>query len=91
MAEDKQVTEKSGQEAERNHIFRRLSRKLFEPLAMGIIGLGIVALLQPWVLYLHRKGFLITGIGLAMFIFFSHVKPPPEKEVEEEDFSIHAA
>jgi len=50
---------------------------------MMIIVIGIIALCQPWVLYLHRKGFLITGIGLAMFIFFSHVKPPVEEEVEE--------
>ena len=72
-------------------MFRKLSNKLFEPLAMGIIGLGIVSLLQPWVLYIRRKGFLIMGIGLAMFIFFSHVKPPVEEEEEEEDISIHAA
>lgn len=72
-------------------MFRKLSNKLFEPLAMGIIGLGIVSLLQPWVLYIHRKGFLIMGIGLAMFIFFSHVKPPVEEEEEEEEISIHAA
>ena len=72
-------------------MFRKLSNKLFEPLAMGIIGLGIVSLLQPWVLYIHRKGFLIMGIGLAMFIFFSHVKPPVEEMEEEEDISIHAA
>jgi hypothetical protein len=72
-------------------MFRKLSNKVFEPLAMGIIGLGIVSLLQPWVLYIHRKGFLIMGIGLAMFIFFSHVKPPVEVEEEEEGISIHAA
>jgi hypothetical protein len=72
-------------------MFRKLSNKVFEPLGMGIIGLGIVSLLQPWVLYIHRKGFLIMGIGLAMFIFFSHVKPPVEEEEEEEGVSIHAA
>jgi hypothetical protein len=73
-------------------MFRKLSRKIFEPLGMAVIGLGIVSLLQPWVLYIHRKGFLIMGIGLAMFIFFSHVKPPVEvEEEEEEDISIHAA
>ena len=73
-------------------MFRKLSNKVFEPLGIGIIGLGIVSLLQPWVLYIHRKGFLIMGIGLAMFIFFSHVKPPVEvEEEEEEDISIHAA
>ena len=73
-------------------MFRKLSNKVFEPLGMAIIGLGIVSLLQPWVLYIHRKGFLIMGIGLAMFIFFSHIKPPAEvEEEEEEDVSIHAA
>jgi hypothetical protein len=73
-------------------MFRKLSNKVFEPLGMAVIGLGIVSLLQPWVLYLHRKGFLIMGIGLAMFIFFSHVKPPAEVEEEEEEgVSIHAA
>ena len=72
-------------------MFRKLSNKVFEPLGMAVIGLGIVSLLQPWVLYIHRKGFLIMGIGLAMFIFFSHVKPPIEEEEEEEDISIHAA
>lgn len=63
--------------------FRKLARKIMEPVSMGIIGAGIVALCQPWVLYIHRKGFLITGIGLAMFIFFTHIKPPEEVEEEE--------
>ena len=66
-------------------MFRKLSAKLFMPLAIGIIALGIISLSQPWWLYLHRKGFLITGIGLVMFIFFSHVKPPEEEEIEEEN------
>jgi len=65
--------------------FRRLARKVLEPVSMGIIVAGIVALCQPWVLFIHRRGFLITGIGLAMFIFFSHIKPPEEVEEEQED------
>jgi len=69
-------------------MLRKFSKKLFEPIAMIIIVIGIVCLCQPWVLYLHRKGFLITGIGLAAFIFFSHVKPLAEvEEAEEEDVS----
>ncbi len=66
-------------------MFRKLSKKIFEPLSIGLIVLGIVALCQPWILYLHRKGFLITGVGLALYIFFSHVKPPEEKVEAEED------
>ena len=64
-------------------MFRRLSKKLFEPFAMVLIGIGIISLCQPWILYLHRKGFLITGVGLALYIFFAHVKPPEEESEEE--------
>lgn len=66
-------------------MFKKLSKKLFEPLSMALIALGIIALVQPWSLYLHRRGFLIIGIGLAGFIVFSHVKPPVEEEVREEE------
>jgi hypothetical protein len=64
-------------------MFRKIAKKIVEPLAMIIIGLGIIALCQPWILYIHRKGFLITAVGLALFIFTSHVKPPVEEEMEE--------
>ncbi len=66
-------------------MFKRIAKKVLEPLAMVIIVIGIVALCQPWVLYLHRKGFLITGVGLALFIVFSHFKVPEEKEEEREE------
>jgi hypothetical protein len=64
-------------------MFRTVVKRVITPVSMLIIGFGIVALCQPWVLYLHRKGFLITAAGLALFIVFSHFKPPVEKEVEE--------
>jgi hypothetical protein len=64
-------------------MFRKIVRKVLTPVSMLIIALGIVALCQPWVLFLHRKGFLITAAGLVLFIVFSHFKPPVEKEVEE--------
>lgn len=69
-------------------MFRKLSNKLFEPLSMVIIVIGIITLCQPWILILHRKGFLITGVGLALYIFFSHVKPPVEEEVVEEESEL---
>ncbi len=65
-------------------MFRKISKKIIEPLTMVLIVIGIIALCQPWVLFLHRKGFLITGVGLALYIFFSHVKPLAEEEDEEE-------
>ena len=65
-------------------MLRKIVKKVIEPAAIGIICVGIVALCQPWVLELHRKGFLITGVGLAIFIVVSHVKPPVQEEKPEE-------
>jgi hypothetical protein len=42
--------------------------------------LGIVALVQPWHLVLHRYGVTIILIGLAAFIVFSHVSSPDTEE-----------
>ena len=56
-------------------MFRRLSVRYFEPLSMWVIILGIVSLCQPWILFFHVYGFIITLAGLAGFIFFSHIKP----------------
>jgi hypothetical protein len=64
-------------------MFRKIVKRVLEPVSMLIIALGIVALCQPWVLFLHREGFLITSVGLVLFIVFSHFKPTVEKEVEE--------
>ena len=44
--------------------------------------LGIVALLQPWSLDLHRYGVTIILIGLVGFSVFSQIKPPPQAEKE---------
>jgi hypothetical protein len=41
---------------------------------------GIVALVQPWSLLLHRYGVTIILIGLVGFIVFSHVHSEPEDE-----------
>lgn len=66
-------------------MFRYLSVKYFEPISMWVIILGILCLCQPWILFLHVHGFIITIIGLAGFITFSHIKPLPEEAVEEQD------
>lgn len=56
-------------------MFRRLSEKLFRPLFMWVIILGIISLCQPWFFSLHVYGLMITIIGVAGFIVFIHVKP----------------
>ena len=60
--------------------FKQISARYVEPATQWIMVLGIVCLLQPWNLLLHRYGVTITLIGLAGFIIFSHIKPGPEEE-----------
>lgn len=60
-------------------MFRYLSSKYFEPISMWVIILGIFSLCQPWIWVLHVYGLLILIVGLALFIFFSHIKPIPDE------------
>jgi hypothetical protein len=61
-------------------MLKRHARR-FEALAQWVMVLGIVALVQPWNLFLHRYGVTIILIGLAGFIVFSHIaSPEPEEE-----------
>jgi hypothetical protein len=41
--------------------------------------IGIIALLQPWNLFLHRYGVTIILIGLVGFSVFIHIKSKPGK------------
>lgn len=60
--------------------FKEISARYIEPASQWIMVIGIVALLQPWNLFLHQYGITITLIGLAGFIIFSHIKPGPDDE-----------
>jgi len=61
-------------------MLKRHARRL-EAIAQWVMVLGIVALVQPWHLVLHRYGVTIILIGLTAFIVFSHVaSPEPEEE-----------
>ena len=57
--------------------FKEMSARVFEPVSQWLMILGIIALLQPWSLFLHRYGMTIILVGLVSFIVFSHIKPPP--------------
>ena len=48
---------------------------------------GIVALCQPWSLFLHRYGVTITLIGLVTFMFTGWFGPkePAEPETKEKE------
>jgi hypothetical protein len=40
---------------------------------------GVVALCQPWILFLHSYGPTIILAGLILFNIFSRFKPPKTK------------
>ena len=60
--------------------FKRMSVRWFEPVSQWIMVAGIVALVQPWSVDLHRYGVTIILVGLVGFIVFSHIKPSPGAE-----------
>jgi hypothetical protein len=50
----------------------RLKRGSWEMLASILIALGVLMLMQPFVLWLFTYSFIITLIGTVMFIIVSH-------------------
>ena len=60
--------------------FRRINQKYLEPGSQVLMVLGIVALCQPWNLWLHQYGVTIILIGLVGFNITSKI--PPEAEAE---------
>ena len=48
-----------------------------ETASMALMMLGIVALCQPWVEFLHRYSILLIILGLLAFNVFSRIKPAP--------------
>ena len=58
--------------------FKELSARYLEPASQWIMVAGIIALMQPWVFFLHQYGVTITLIGLVGFIVFSHIQPDLE-------------
>jgi hypothetical protein len=55
----------------------RIGPRSWEAIFQCVMVAGIVALLQPWSLFLHRYGVTITLIGLIGFSIFIHVKSRP--------------
>jgi len=50
----------------------RLRRGPWEMLATVLIGLGVVMLMQHFVLVLYTYSFVVTLVGTVMFIIVSH-------------------
>lgn len=58
---------------------KRNARKL-EILSMCVMILGVIALCQPWNLFLHSYGATVILAGLIMFNIFSRIKSPQAKQ-----------
>ncbi len=50
----------------------RLRRGPWEMVASILIALGVVMLMQPYVLWLYTYSFIVTLTGTVMFIVVSH-------------------
>jgi hypothetical protein len=55
--------------------FRELNRRFLAPGAQTVMIFGIVALCQPWSLWLHSYGATITLFGLIAFLITSKIAP----------------
>jgi hypothetical protein len=53
----------------------RTNAEKLELLSMGLMVFGVIALCQPWSLFLHSYGATIILAGLIMFNIFSRVRP----------------
>jgi hypothetical protein len=54
--------------------FKILKRKYLEPIFIGIMLFGIVALCQPAIFPLYSYGFMILLLGVAGYMFVSHMR-----------------
>ena len=61
--------------------FRAINEKYLEPLAQFLMILGIIALCQPWNMFLHRYGLTITLIGLVGFMITTKI--PRDEKTDE--------
>jgi hypothetical protein len=58
---------------------RRHARKL-ELLSMLVMIFGVIALCQPWNLFLHSYGATVILAGLILFNIFSRISPPKRQQ-----------
>lgn len=65
--------------------FRSFNQRFFAPGAQSLMIFGIIALCQPWSLFLHKYGVTLTLVGLIAFLVTSKIAPDPEPEEEYVD------
>lgn len=65
--------------------FRALNQKYLEPGSQYLMIFGIIALCQPWNLFLHRYGLTMTLAGLIAFMVTTKIP-----RVEQRDEGSHS-
>ncbi|MGO8035193.1 hypothetical protein [Rhizobium leguminosarum] len=65
--------------------FRPLNQKYLEPASQYLMILGIIALCQPWNLFLHRYGMTMTLVGLIAFMVTTKI--PRDAQPDEGNHS----
>ena len=61
----------------------------FEFASMALMMLGIVALCQPWSLFLHSYSVLSIIVGLVAFNVFSRITSPVVDQVPQAGGGVH--
>jgi hypothetical protein len=57
---------------------KKHARKL-EHFSIGVMIFGVIALCQPWSLFLHSYSATIILLGIILFNIFSRLRPPVAK------------
>ena len=68
--------------------FRSLNQRFLAPGAQTLMIFGIISLCQPWSLFLHQNGLMLTLIGLIAFLVTSKIGPDPEAEEDDFDAAV---
>jgi uncharacterized membrane protein YhaH (DUF805 family) len=58
----------------------RLHARKLELLSMLVMIFGVIALCQPWNLFLHSYGATVILAGLILFNIFSRITPPKRRQ-----------
>ncbi|AJD44470.1 hypothetical protein C9413_21580 [Rhizobium sp. SEMIA 4085] len=60
--------------------FRALNQKYLEPGSQYLMIFGIIALCQPWNLFLHRYGMTMTLVGLIAFMVTTKIPRDDQRD-----------
>jgi hypothetical protein len=63
--------------------FRQINQKYLAPGAQTLMIFGIIALCQPWNLFLHRYGLTMIIVGLIAFMVTAKIAPEDDSINEE--------